>query len=112
MDKKLLDVLLKTVPPFHRKVYQALCRVPAGKTVTYAELARLAGSPKAARAVGQAMARNPFPIIIPCHRVLPSTGRLGHYSGRGGAATKRKLLQLEGVLLPKDKTKASNMHLV
>lgn len=99
MKKNLLDVLLKAVPPFHRRVYRALCKVPAGKTVTYAELARMAGSPKAARAVGQAMAKNPFPVLIPCHRVLPSTGKLGHYSGRGGMALKRELLKLEGVFL-------------
>lgn len=98
MKKTLIDILLKTVPPFHRKVYRVLCRVPAGKTITYAELARRVGSPKAARAVGQAMAKNPFPIIIPCHRVVPSSGKLGAYSGRGGVATKRALLRLEGAL--------------
>lgn len=99
-QKKLLDVLLETVPPFHRKVYRKLCKVPAGKTVTYAELARLAGSPGAARAVGQAMAKNPWPIIIPCHRVVAGNGKLGGYSGRGGPATKRALLALEGASLP------------
>jgi methylated-DNA-[protein]-cysteine S-methyltransferase len=100
MKKTLLDVLLETVPPFHRKVYRALCNIPSGKTVTYAGLARLAGSPKAARAVGQAMAKNPWPIVIPCHRVVAGNGRLGGYSGRGGVATKRKLLQLEGHRFP------------
>lgn len=100
MKKVLLDILLEDVPPFHRKVYLALCKVPAGKTVTYAELARRAGSPGAARAVGQAMAKNPWPVVIPCHRVVAGNGRLGGYSGRGGVATKRKLLQLEGVVFP------------
>lgn len=63
--------------------------------VTYAELARRAGSPGAARAVGQAMAKNPWPIVIPCHRVVPSSGKMGGYSGRGGVPTKQKLLALE-----------------
>jgi methylated-DNA-[protein]-cysteine S-methyltransferase len=97
MNKELLDILLENVPPFHRKVYTALCKIPTGKTITYAELAKRAGSPGAARAVGQAMAKNPFPVIIPCHRVVPSTGKLGEYSGRGGVTTKRRLLQLEGI---------------
>lgn len=100
MNKKLLDILLENVPPFHRKVYQALCKVPAGKTITYAELAKRAGSPGAARAVGTAMAKNPWPIIIPCHRVVAGNGKLGGYSGRGGVATKVALLELEGVTLP------------
>ncbi len=89
----------KTIPPFHRKVYKALCKVPAGTTITYAELAKRAGSPGAARAVGQAMAKNPFPIVIPCHRVIASNGKLGGYSGRGGVAAKRALLAREGVFL-------------
>lgn len=96
MNKTLLDILLENVPPFHRKVYRALCKVPAGKTVTYAELARRAGSPGAARAVGTAMAKNPWPVIIPCHRVVAGNGKLGGYSGRGGLVTKRALLALEG----------------
>ncbi len=100
MKKDLLDILLEHVPPFHRKVYKALCKVPAGKTVTYAELAKRAGSKGAARAVGTAMAKNPWPIIIPCHRVVAGDGKLGGYSGRGGVATKRALLVLEGVSLP------------
>lgn len=98
MEKTLLDILLTNVPPFHRKVYKALCKIPAGKTITYAELARRAGSPGAARAVGQAMAKNPFPIVIPCHRVVAGNGKLGGYSGRGGVAIKRALLALEGAL--------------
>lgn len=97
MKKTVLDILLENVPPFHRKVYMALCKVPPGKVVTYAELARRAGSPRAARAVGTAMAKNPWPVIIPCHRVVAGNGKLGGYSGRGGVATKRQLLELEGV---------------
>jgi methylated-DNA-[protein]-cysteine S-methyltransferase len=85
------------IPTFHRRVYKVLQKIPAGQTVTYGELAALAGSPGAARAVGQAMAKNPFPIIIPCHRVVASQGRLGGFSSGRGPATKRHLLQLDGL---------------
>ena len=84
-------------PPFTRKILEELCKVPYGETLTYGELAARAGSPRAARAVGQAMAANPLPIIIPCHRVLASNGTLGGYSGREGVKTKARLLELEGV---------------
>ena len=68
--------------------------MPRGKTVSYGELAARAGNPKAARAVGTACARNPIPIVVPCHRVLPGTGALGNYGG--GPERKRALLELEG----------------
>jgi methylated-DNA-[protein]-cysteine S-methyltransferase len=88
------------IPPFNRRVYRALRRVPAGATVTYADLAKAVGSPGAARAVGQAMAKNPFAIIVPCHRVLASTGKAGGFSAFGGAKTKVRLLAGEGVTAP------------
>jgi methylated-DNA-[protein]-cysteine S-methyltransferase len=87
------------IPPFARKVYRVLRRVPAGRTVTYADLAKAAGSPRAARAVGQAMATNPFVIIVPCHRVLTSSGMAGGFSAFGGTKTKLLLLAREGVML-------------
>jgi methylated-DNA-[protein]-cysteine S-methyltransferase len=67
------------VSPFERAVYEALLTVPAGQVVSYGELAEMAGRPRAARAVGTAMATNPLPIIIPCHRVVRSDGSLGNY---------------------------------
>ncbi len=82
--------------PFRRRVLQACARVPAGATVTYGELARAVGSPGAARAVGGAMATNPVPIIVPCHRVCATTG-LGGFTG--GLDRKRTLLRHEGALL-------------
>jgi methylated-DNA-[protein]-cysteine S-methyltransferase len=82
--------------PFRRSVLEELRLVPRGKTVSYGELAARAGNPKAARAVGTACARNPIPIVVPCHRVLPGTGALGNYGG--GPERKRALLELEGVL--------------
>jgi len=81
--------------PFRRAVLEQLREVPRGSTVSYGELAARAGRPKASRAVGTACARNPVPIVVPCHRVLPGTGKLGNYAG--GPARKRVLLGLEGV---------------
>jgi methylated-DNA-[protein]-cysteine S-methyltransferase len=81
-------------------VYEALRAVPAGKTVTYAELARAAGSPGAVRAVGQAMAKNPVALVIPCHRVLAANDKLGGFSAHGGPATKQRLLVTEGRVAP------------
>jgi methylated-DNA-[protein]-cysteine S-methyltransferase len=80
--------------PFRRQVLETLREVPRGATVSYGELAARAGNPRAARAVGSACARNPIPIVVPCHRVLPGSGRLGNYAG--GPERKRALLELEG----------------
>ena len=83
--------------PFQRRVW-AICRaIPRGETRTYGQLAHEAGSPRAARAVGQAMARNPWPVIVPCHRVLGSDHRLTGYGG--GLEMKRQLLVMEGAML-------------
>ena len=85
--------------PFPRAVYETLHRdVGFGETVSYGELAEMAGRPGAARAVGNAMSRNPVPIVVPCHRVVASGGRIGGY-GLSGVRTKRFLLALEGVEL-------------
>jgi methylated-DNA-[protein]-cysteine S-methyltransferase len=83
--------------PFYRRVLEALFEVPYGRTVHYVDLARIAGSPGATRAVGTAMRTNPIPIIQPCHRVLPSDGTLGNYAG--GVARKQALLAHEGAVL-------------
>jgi methylated-DNA-[protein]-cysteine S-methyltransferase len=82
--------------PFVRRVYDALRKVPRGSVVSYGELAERAGSPGAARAVGQAMAKNALPLLVPCHRVLASGARLGGFSAPGGVAKKRELLRMEG----------------
>ncbi|MGH9078814.1 MAG: methylated-DNA--[protein]-cysteine S-methyltransferase [Acidimicrobiales bacterium] len=87
------------IPPFHRAVYEATRSIPTGATLTYGQVAALAGAPRAARAVGHALARNPFPLVVPCHRVL-SAGGIGGFSADGGVITKRRLLALEGVRLP------------
>lgn len=79
--------------PFQKEVYAKLARVPAGKTLSYARLARMVGREKATRAVGGALAKNPFPLVIPCHRVIGSNGSLGGFSA--GVEVKRMLLELE-----------------
>ncbi len=82
-------------PAFHRRVLERCYEIPSGSTLTYGQLAAEVGSPQAARAVGQAMARNPWPIVVPCHRVVGTSGRLTGYSGVGGIDTKRWLLEHE-----------------
>lgn len=90
------DLMLRPAgSAFEQRVWAAMRRIPYGKTQCYGELAAAIGS--AARAVGGACGRNPIPIVIPCHRVLATTG-LGGYSGRGGLVTKQTLLSLEGAL--------------
>ena len=87
------------VPEFHRRVYEAARTIPPGKTLSYGDIARRCGAPGAARAVGQALGRNPFPIVVPCHRVLAAGGKIGGFSAQGGVATKRRMLAIEGAQL-------------
>lgn len=82
-------------PPFHRRVLERCAQIERGQTLTYGQLAALVGSPSAARAVGQAMARNRWPLIVPCHRVVGHSGRMTGYSGAGGTLTKQALLDFE-----------------
>lgn len=82
--------------PFERRVYEATKRIPFGKVATYGQIARAIGEPNASRAVGQALGKNPIAIVIPCHRVVASDGKLGGFSA--GLSYKRRLLRLEGVL--------------
>jgi methylated-DNA-[protein]-cysteine S-methyltransferase len=89
---------LTQVPPFHRSVYAVVRNIAPGRTRTYGEVAALCGEPHAARAVGQAMARNPFPIIVPCHRVLAAGGKSGGFSANGGVTTKLRMLAIEGAV--------------
>jgi len=89
---------LASVPPFRQKVYRACAKVIFGTTASYRQLAWRIGQPRAARAVGQAMAANPVPLVVPCHRIIGADGRLcGFMGGRGSGLTlKKKLLELEG----------------
>jgi len=87
---------MERVPPFHRLVYDAARAIPAGATLSYGEIAKRIGSPGSARAVGQALGKNPFAIIVPCHRVLAAGGKTGGFSAEGGATTKLRMLAIEG----------------
>jgi methylated-DNA-[protein]-cysteine S-methyltransferase len=80
---------------FDRRVYAIARSIPPGRTLTYGAIAARLGSPEMSREVGQAMGRNPFPIVVPCHRVLGAGGRLGGFSAPGGSATKLRLLAIE-----------------
>ncbi|HUA75137.1 MAG TPA: methylated-DNA--[protein]-cysteine S-methyltransferase [Solirubrobacteraceae bacterium] len=81
---------------FQRAVYAATREIGPGETATYGEIARAAGEPQAARDVGATLGRNPFPIVVPCHRVLAADGALTGFSAPGGIETKRRMLEIEG----------------
>lgn len=87
---------------FQQRVLQATAKIAPGERLTYGELARRIGSPGAARAVGTALARNPFPALIPCHRVVRADGSIGNYSC-GGSRVKQRLLKEETSTLPRDR---------
>lgn len=97
----LQDVALDTsaLPAFNLRVYELARSILPGRTLTYGEVAARLGEPLAARAVGQALGANPFPIIVPCHRVLAAGGKSGGFSAPGGARTKLRLLEIEGAPL-------------
>ena len=80
---------------FQISVWKEISKIPYGETRTYKDLAVAIGKPKSSRAVANACGKNPYPIIIPCHRVIRSDGSLGGYSGKGGIKAKRKLLNQE-----------------
>ncbi len=100
-DRKIhaTEALLKRsgLTDFQKSVLMAVAGIPRGKVMTYRQVAELVGEPKSYRAVGTALRKNPFPIRIPCHRVIRSDGKLGNYSS-GGTRMKRKLLLSEGAM--------------
>lgn len=95
-DFRDVPVQFDHLTDFQRRVFSHCRRIPYGKTLTYAELATRAGSPRAARAVGNVMASNRLPLIIPCHRVVGAAGSLGGYSASQGTRMKLRLLEQEG----------------
>ncbi|MFA5140842.1 MAG: MGMT family protein [Elusimicrobiota bacterium] len=101
MARLSADILkkMRDYTEFHRKVWLACARIPKGEVRTYGWVARQIGRPKAARAVGQALARNPFAPHVPCHRVVGADGRMTGFSAPGGVRAKRRLLKKEGALL-------------
>ena len=100
----LLDLPLdwSGVHDFERRVYLATRALVPGRTCTYGELARDLGEPAAMRAVGQALGHNPWPLVVPCHRVLAAGGRIGGFSAPGGSDTKRRLLVLEAGMVRRE----------
>lgn len=96
-DLAAITLDMDRVPPFHRRVYEVARAIPPGTTLSYGDIAARLDAHGAARAVGQALGRNPFAIIVPCHRVLAAGGKLGGFSANGGIVTKLRLLSIEGV---------------
>lgn len=97
-DLSYIELDMRLLSPFYQLVYEVTRKIPPGVTVTYGDIAIRLNSPGAARAVGQALGKNPFAIVVPCHRVLAANGKLGGFSAHGGTATKRRLLAIEGAL--------------
>jgi methylated-DNA-[protein]-cysteine S-methyltransferase len=98
-EKKSLRAIqldMSRVPAFNARVYETARAIAPGETRTYGEIARAIGDASAARAVGQALGRNPFAIVVPCHRVVGANDRLVGFSANGGIATKLRMLQIEG----------------
>ncbi len=95
-DLSEISLDMDGVGDFESRVYDVARQIPPGETISYGELAARLGQRDLARSVGQALGRNPFPIVVPCHRVVASSGKLGGFSARGGAATKLRLLNIEG----------------
>jgi methylated-DNA-[protein]-cysteine S-methyltransferase len=96
-DLSQITLDMDGVPSFHRRVYEVARTIPPGKTLSYGDIAARLGARGAARAVGQALGRNPFAIVVPCHRVLAAGGKTGGFSAEGGVATKLRMLAIEGV---------------
>lgn len=90
--------MLKSNRSFTERVREVVRKIPRGKTMTYAEVARAAGSPRAYRAVGNILSKNKNPQDVPCHRVIRADGKMGGYGLPGGVARKRKMLREEGAL--------------
>src|SRR6202048_3061797 len=95
-DLATVALNMAQVPAFHRRVYEVARTIPPGMTLSYGDIAARVGAPRAARAVGQALGRNPFPLVVPCHRVLAAGGKIGGFSAQGGVATKHRMLAIEG----------------
>jgi methylated-DNA-[protein]-cysteine S-methyltransferase len=97
----LTDVVLDLdgVPEFNRGVYDIARKIPPGKTLTYGDIAKKLGGVELSRDVGQALGRNPCPIVVPCHRVLAAGGKPGGFSANGGVVTKLKMLAIEGAVV-------------
>jgi methylated-DNA-[protein]-cysteine S-methyltransferase len=106
-----MDLDLSSATPFQRKVYQVMLAIPFGKVHTYRWLAERIGNPKGLRAVGNANGRNRWPLVVPCHRIVGSDGRLTGFSAPGGLDLKAELLRLEGVAVEKGRVKLDGRYI-
>ena len=98
-DLSDIELDLDALPPFNREVYAVARAIPPGETLTYGQVAARIGQPHAAQAVGKALGQNPFPIVVPCHRVLAAGGKTGGFSADGGVRTKLRMLAIEGAAI-------------
>jgi len=96
VDLSFIECDFGALDPFNIRVYEITRAIPPGETLTYGEIAKRLGNKLLAQAVGHALGRNPFPIIVPCHRVLGANGRLTGFSANGGVETKLRMLEIEG----------------
>jgi methylated-DNA-[protein]-cysteine S-methyltransferase len=94
-DLSFVTLDMEGIPPFRQSIYAVLRGIPPGGTLSYGEVASRLGEQATARDVGEAMGKNPFPVIVPCHRVVGTGGRIGGFSANGGVATKLRLLNIE-----------------
>jgi methylated-DNA-[protein]-cysteine S-methyltransferase len=103
-DLSAIQLDMNRLPTFHRLVYAVARTIPPGTTLSYGDIATRLGDRAAAREVGEAMGQNPFPLIVPCHRVLAAGGKVGGFSAAGGVTTKLRLLNIEGAQIGESPT--------
>jgi methylated-DNA-[protein]-cysteine S-methyltransferase len=111
-DLLSIEIDMDGIPDFHRRVLEFARTIRPGETSTYGEVAEKLNAPGAARAVGQALGANPFPIVVPCHRVLGAGGKVGGFSAPGGTTTKMRMLTIEGASVNRAPTLFDQLPLV
>jgi O-6-methylguanine DNA methyltransferase len=112
IDLAAVALDMADVPSFDRRVYEVARTIPPGATLSYGDIAARLSAAGEARAVGQALGQNPFPLVVPCHRVLAAGGKVGGFSANGGIATKLRLLSIEGARTSSAPTLFENLPLV
>jgi methylated-DNA-[protein]-cysteine S-methyltransferase len=110
-DLSPIPLDMEGIPPFRQSIYAVLRGIPAGATLSYGEIATRLGNGSDARDIGEAMGKNPFPIIVPCHRVVGAGGKVGGFSAPGGVATKLRMLNIERARVGETPTLFGNLPL-
>jgi methylated-DNA-[protein]-cysteine S-methyltransferase len=111
-DLSVVALDMTGVPQFDRRVYAIARTIPVGATLTYGDIAARLGDSSVAREVGQSLGQNPFPVIVPCHRVLAAGGKVGGFSAAGGVTTKLRMLDIEGAQVGETPTLFENLPLL